>query len=378
MHGLRRLSQSVIKNGTAPIATTAYTYRDVSDTATTLQVESKRTSAYNRDVTYTYQYDANGNITSVQTSWYNPLIRDGDDVYTQTLNFPTVDTSTYVYDSQNQLLRENNELAGKTWVWEYDTVGNILSRTEYAYTTDTLGEPLDTVSYTYGDSEWGDLLTAYDGDTITYDAIGNPLSDGTWVYAWENGRQLASMSAGETTWEFEYNAGGLRKSRSCGDTTYEYIYSGDKLVQMTVGENTLYFTYDTSGYPETVTYNGDLFYYVTNLQGDVLWMLDSIGRAVISYNYDAWGNVIAVDGINNTLAELNPLRYRGYVYDTETGLYYLQSRYYNPETGSFMLWHINIHIQKPHSVLRNPAVRFRDPQNGKMPCRMDVRGSSES
>jgi len=65
--------------------------------------------------------------------------------------------------------------------------------------TGTLGTTVDTITYTYGDTNWGDLLTAYDGTAITYDGIGNPLSGGTWSYAWRNGRELASMTSGSNT-----------------------------------------------------------------------------------------------------------------------------------------------------------------------------------
>ena len=219
----------------------------------------------------------------------------------------------------------------------YDDAANILSRMEFAYTTGVLGTSLDTATYTYGDSEWGDLLTAYNGQSITYDAIGNPLNDGTWTYTWQHGRELASMSNGTATWAYTYDANGMRTSRSNGSTAYSYVYNGNQLTQMTVGSNTLYFTYDISGSPMSVTYGGATYYYGLNLQGDVIAILDASGTAVVAYTYDAWGNILSTTGtMANTLGTLNPLRYRGYVYDTETGLYYLQSRYYDPEICRFI------------------------------------------
>ena len=79
---------------------------------------------------------------------------------------------------------EYNQTAGKTCVWTYDDAGNITKREEYDYTTGAL---LDTVNYSY-DATWGDLLTGYNGKTITSDTIGNMLSDGTWTYTWEHGK----------------------------------------------------------------------------------------------------------------------------------------------------------------------------------------------
>jgi len=205
-----------------------------------------------------------------------------------------------------------------------------------------LGTPTNTVTYTYGDEQWGDLLTAYDGNTITYDGVGNPLSDGEWNYTWKNGRQLASITNGSATWTYTYNADGMRTSKTNGSTTYRYVYNGSQLSQMTVGNNTLTFTYDVDGRPVAVTYNGTTYFYATNIQGDVLAIMDASKDTVVAYIYDAWGKLLSVTGdMANTLGAINPLRYRGYVYDTETGFYYLQSRYYNPEIGRF----INVDVQ---------------------------------
>jgi len=114
-------------------------------------------------------------------------------------------------------------------------------------------------------------------------------------------------------------------------------YDASQLRQMTVSGHTLYFTYDASGTPLSVTYDGTTYYYLTNLQGDVIAILSGSGQTVVTYTYDAWGNPVSFSGITVPgLRELNPLRYRGYVYDEETGLYYLQSRYYNPAWGRFI------------------------------------------
>ena len=126
---------------------------------------------------------------------------------------------------------------------------------------------MNTVTYSYGDAAWGDLLTAYGGQGISYDTIGNPLSDGTWTYTWKQGRQLATMTGGGVTWTYTYDANGMRKTRSNGSTTYSYVYNGNKLSQMTAGGNTLTFTYDANGAPAAVTYNGTVYYYLTTLQG---------------------------------------------------------------------------------------------------------------
>ena len=272
-------------------------YRPLVPTAaktTSNQIATYKTTAGNSSVTYSYSYDNNGNITSV-TYQHNPGTA-GSDTYTA--------TTTYAYDSANQLIRENNEAGGFTRTWTYDNAGNILERREYAYTTGELDENGGIeVAYEYpavtdpaNNTVWGDLLISFDGKTIEYDAIGNPTKFGVTengggrAFTWEHGRQLKSLSENGTTWNYTYASGGMRTSRSNGSSTYSYIYNGSQLTQMKVGSDTLTFTYDAGGTPLTVTYNGTRYYYATNLQGDITAILDASGNTVAGYSYDAWGN----------------------------------------------------------------------------------------
>ena len=245
-------------------------------------------------------------------------------------------TTTYAYDSFDQLVRENNQAAGKTWTYAYDDGGNIQSKTEYAYTTGSLGAAVRTIPYGYGDASWSDLLTSIGGQSLTADEIGNLLSDGTWTYTWQHGRQLAGMSKTGTNIAYGYDSDGKRITKTVNGTTYNYHYLGDQLVELTWGGNKLHFTYDSTG-PLSVNCNGTEYFYVKNAQGDVTGLVSASGTRVVTYTYDAWGNPLSTTGsLAATLGEQNPLRYRGYVYDTETGLYYLQSRYYNPGWGRFI------------------------------------------
>ena len=270
--------------------------------------------------TDTYTYDGRGNITQITR-------KVGSTEY----------IIKYTYDAANQLIREDNQQAGYSWVMTYDNAGNMTSRKKYSYTTGTLGAVLSTQTLTYGNATWGDLLTGINGTTVTSDVIGNVLNDGTWTYTWKNGRQLATMSKSGVTWSFAYDASGMRTQRVSGSTTYNYTYDDSTLLKMTVGSNTLIFTYGINGHPITVNYNGTDYYYVTNAFGDVVGITTSSGTEVVTYTYDAWGNILSISGsMASTLGAYNPLRYRGYVYDQETGLYYLQSRYYNPQFCRFI------------------------------------------
>ena len=197
-----------------------------------------------------------------------------------------------------------------------------------------MGTATSTIAYGYTDQQWGDLLTSYNGQTFAYDEIGNLTNDGTWAYTWKQGRQLAQMTQGATTWTYTYDDKGLRTQRTNGTETYNYIYSGGLLRAMMVDGHSFIFRYGADGRPYSVQYDGEDYFYVLNAQGDVLAIVDGNGANAAVYTYNAWGNVMS--SFSSTLAQLNPLRYRGYVYDQETGLYYLQSRYYNPEWGRFI------------------------------------------
>ena len=122
-------------------------------------------------------------------------------------------------------------------------------------------------------------------------------------------------------------------SKTVNGVLHTYYYAGGRLLRETYGSNTLDFAYDASGNPFSLTYNGTKYYYVTNLQGDVYYLVDTSGNTVASYTYDPFGKVLTATG---DIAEINPLRYRGYYYDTDSGFYYLQSRYYDPNPCRFI------------------------------------------
>lgn len=291
--GLRRLS--TVSGG--PFNRT-YTYRDITSTQTTMQV-SGLSYSLGSGMNFGYTYDELGNI--------------------ETYTAPDGEVITYTYDAQGQLLKAAGDT---TYNYTYDTVGNILTANGH--------------SYTYGNSNWKDLLTAYDGETITYDNSGNPISyyNGIrWALTWDNGRSLTRAVSTSTTVDFTYDLSGLRTSKTVGGVEHNYLYAGGKLMRESYGSNTLDFFYDANGTPYALKYNGTVYYYVTNLQGDVVQIVDASGNSVASYEYDPYGKVISATG---TLAEVNPIRYRGYYYDNETGLYYLQSRYYDPAIGRFV------------------------------------------
>ena len=263
-----------------------------------------------------YQYNANGQITSITEN---------------------NKTHSYEYDGLGRLARENDEDRSVTICYNYDSNGNILSKVEYPYTTGALTSATRTVPYTYAVS-WGDqLLTYNNGSTILYDQIGNPLSYNGYTFTWQKGRQLASATKDGETFNFVYNADGQRTWKIGSTTGAQYTYASGLLVSMTDGTNTLNFTYDPDGIALGVNLNGTDYYYLYNAQGDVIALYDSAGTVVTEYKYDSWGKLLSTTGsAANTIGLLNPLRYRGYFYDTDLGFYLLETRYYDPETGRFI------------------------------------------
>ena len=256
-------------------------------------------------------------------------------------------TTAYAYDSMDQLIREDNPFAGKTYVYTYDLGGNLLTKTTYAYTqpNSTPNGPLSTVTYGY-DSEWHDLLTSYDGSPITYDEIGNPLSYRGSTFVW-NGRQLTQATKGNESMAYVYGVNGMRlqKTYATPTKTVTTAHSTDGAViyadfEQTVenGETTneyrAYF-YDESGSPVGFMFHGQNYYFEKTLQGDISRIYDSEGNVVGEYLYDAWGNLLNADSLTE-IAKQNPFRYRGYYFDSETGFYYLRSRYYDPQVGRWI------------------------------------------
>ena len=135
----------------------------------------------------------------------------------------------------------------------------------------------------------------------------------------------------------KYDENGLRTEKDDNGTITEYYYSGTKLVSQKTGSDVMNFYYGADGRLSAMTYNGSTYYYILNLFGDVVGLYDENGTVVVYYYYDAWGNITDDGGsMILTLGIDNPFRYRGYYYDEEFMLYYLQSRYYDPCSCRFI------------------------------------------
>ena len=337
---LRQLEKKTVtvpnqNRGTTTVYTRGYTYAVIAEDDGCNRMGTRLASTGytfgSSSRSFDYTYDAAGNIQTVTTGG---------------TNVPAAAASKeYGYDAQGQLATETN--GGASRAYAYDTVGNIRS-----VTTD--GAVIKSFGYT--NPSWPDLLTSvtangttkdvlYEGQSQTSDlpSSGNPITyynGKDYTFTWTKGRQLASATVDGKQVSYAYDMAGVRSSKQVGDTTYTYTTLSGKVMRQTWGDNNaLEFVYDDGNQPFAVIYKHgqttELYYYVLNAQGDVSAILDSSGKLAASYDYDAWGNCTVYDSSAKVLtdptsiANLNPLRYRGYYYDAETGFYYLQSRYYD-------------------------------------------------
>ena len=315
--------------------------------------------------TYKYEYDTNGNITDI----YKKVNNDWQRLY------------LYEYDEFNQLITFCDYINQKQYRYDYDEAGNIL--TETVSRIGAHGQLYDSRVNTYGydDSNWGDKLTSYNGETITYDEIGNPLSyrDGM-TMTWLNGRKLTTLQSGNDSISYKYDSNGVRTSKTVNGVEYTYEYLNGHLMHETRGEKVFDYCYDANGQLYAVSYKANsstdavTYYYAHNWRGDITSIYDGDGNMVAKYEYDVWGNVLTVTDANNKsitdknhIANLNPFRYRSYYYDSESGFYYLMSRYYDPVVHRFL--NADGYFQSGDGILdtnmnaycRNNPIMYYDP-----------------
>ena len=311
--GLGRQSSRVLKNGSgAQVEKEAYTFTAGAGgaNATTTLIDS--VTYYGAGTTgtqYSYEYDKSGNLTKIKKG-------------TATLH-------TYTYDSLGQLTSWYNAATDKTVRYGYYKGGNLKNIYD--------GE--DTVSFVYNNGDGiADRLMVYDGQLLSYDDIGNPLNfrDGISM-TWKNGRQLATLTNGQTSASYDYDESGIRTKKTVNGVTTTFQLDGSKIVSENRNGTVQSYFYDENGSVLGITYGGENYYFRKNFRNDVLAILNASGEVVVEYSYDPWGNILAVTGtLASTLGADNPFRYRGYYYDTESCFYYLNSRYYDAKVCRFV------------------------------------------
>ena len=316
------VSDSVKFNGETSLKSN-YTYDDNSNVTVKKLEYSKR-----EYITVEHEYDSQNRITA--TGYY------GIDDY-------------YKYDKNGQLIYADNYLDDCTSTFSYDSRGNILKVDKYKHndenhTLDNLDNKtvLTSKTFSYSNDEWKDELTAVNGTSLTYDENGNVITYGDKSFTWNTGRNLESIVDGDNKYSYTYDENGIRTSKTVNGKTTYYNTKDGVILSQTDGTDTLYFQYDSNGTPLGFVWNGTQYLYLTNQMGDVISITDAQGNEIVQYDYDPWGKcnflepMIADEKFANDIANVNPIRYRGYYLDSETGYYYLQSRYYDPDICRFI------------------------------------------
>jgi len=326
--------------------------------------------SYNATMTYNTYYDYQdikylniGQSPTLSFIYYDTVWQEQIFGMTTTMTYNNLDTSTAGYYYRDYSATNSY----------YDLEFRIVFKVGNPVSGPTT--PQEHIQFNY-DLTWKDQLTGYSNieyingvaqtgvnvQEYTYDVQGNPIDITQFQYDGDTyehatlvyfGRQLMEINiyndSGTLNLEvqitYTYNDQGYRTSKTIGNTTTEYFLQGDKVIYETNGTYGIIYTYDHDG--TLISFNYDFFtlqapagieyYYVRNQQGDVTKIVDKNGVIVVEYAYDAWGNLIDIDGsLKDTIGKINPYRYRGYRYDAEISLYYLNSRYYDANIGRFL------------------------------------------
>lgn len=276
-------------------------------------------------------------------------------------------TSSVSYNDKNNILNKSYDSIGFDFKAVYDSNGNIIFDGNNEYKYNELGELLSSsgvsnatytydgrgnmlsrvtddteVKFAYNNLHWQDQLTSVNEVALTYDANGNLASYGDINYTWSHGKQLKTVTDAENTYSYKYDSNGIRTLKNVnGVVTNFNTFNGRILAQYDNKNDKIYFQY-YNDVPIGFILNDVQYFYVTNLNGDIVAITDVNGNLIANYSYDEWGKLLNIETAEEgneeqlLIAETNPLRYRGYYYDCETGMYYLQSRYYNPELCRFI------------------------------------------
>jgi len=348
---LGRISFKNIK-ATANILNTEYTYKEITDTDNNkvplpkVDKEVITTNSLNVERSYSYGSSINkNNITTITDSVFG--------------------NKQYTYDNRGFLVYDNGNII------TYDTNGNI--------------KKYGTKAFTY-DSTIKDRLINCGGKAITYSSS-NPLlpqSYNNMTFSYE-GKRLSSITINydsETTiyCDYYYNHEGLRIKKnvsyeytddrdSYSVTTY-YYYEGNRLItEYRSDTDRIDYLYDSNGLLYGFINNKtERFYYVRDILQNILGIIDSNGNLVVKYDCNAYGVILSVTGSNTTIGHRNPFRYKGYYYDSETGLFMVGHRYYNPEWGRWIqpddieyLDPTNINGLNLYAYCNNDPVNMYDP-----------------
>ena len=348
--------------------TISYTYYPEEDY--TEEFLNTYTSNINGAITeYTYNYDTDGNITSVVEGNGNII--------------------SYTYNDSNQLVTETH--GDTTTTYTYDDFGNITSITVTEPRVDTVPDPgfgpiihwalvrpqiIDSKVFEYESLQNNDRLTSLNGIDMTYDEIGNPIDyyNGTSYHFTWRGKRLAGATSGSKIMSFSYNDEGARTKKTVNGVVTKYYLFGSKIMSEKTDTRTIVYIYDAAYSPVGMMYRErsyaedefDVFWFEKNILGDVIAVYDNNGTKLVTYTYtDSFGNhtVTYSNGGASTGAIYNPFRHRSYYYDTDLEMYYLDSRYYDAKICRFISPYSNSAIEQGIPESNTYSYCFNSPIN---------------
>ena len=168
------------------------------------------------------------------------------------------------------------------------------------------------------------------------------MTIGSKKLTWINGRQLNTYGDGNLSISYKYNENGIRTEKVVNGVKTEYYLEENNIIFEKTDNGIIYYLYDNTGVTGFI-FNNQKYYYVKNLQSDIIGIVDSDNNLMVKYEYDSFGNILSIKDSNNliitdvtNIGNINSFRYRSYYYDKETKFYYLNSRYYNPIWGRFI------------------------------------------
>ena len=246
----------------------------------------------------------------------------------------------YEYDNHHNVTK-GTSAEKRVLYYQYDDKGNVVKSAAVSAGDETAGTWL-TRTMTEDQNHVRTVKDAR-GCQVTYDwDTGEDLLDSVKDarnILWTQGRKLSAISNGSNgkSIRYYYDHTGARVKKTVNGVTTEYRMAGSLLISERTDGTTLWYQYDSAANLVALMIGTERYNYIRNAQNDIIGLIDSTGKRVVSYKYDSWGKVVSITGtLAATVGQKNPFRYRGYYFDAESGMYYLQSRYYDPEIRRFI------------------------------------------
>ena len=306
-----------------------YKRRSSSSKYISKQVSKEIIKCGGNTISRSYETDSLGNITKITDN--------------------TFGSHDYKYDPRGFLIGADNE------TYTYDENGNIVKKGDFIFVYDS------TIK---------DRLVSFNGVKIEYDSANplNPKSYGNNNYKFE-GRRLTRLSFNGSYYDYIYNDQGLRiKKVDNKGNTCNYTYDGDKLITETSNKGRFDFLYDENGsLYGFVKDKVEKYLYIRDSLQNILGIADINGKIIVKYGYDAWGLTTKIeDSSTSHIGDLNPFRYKGYYYDSESGMYYCKTRYYVPLWGRWLNADSPFFLD-PHNIRNCNLFSYcvNDPVSGK-------------